>query len=651
MDQWEPMVSVAVNVCQEIVNISQQPLFYTINLKSDVFGMHFIQQLHEASVQTILISHPSEMNRVVISDHGKNMIFILEDIYELLNFIFHTIAKKNSLRSHQNFVSRQKNNGNHSMEDLPQYCIKVDERLLRVNEEKMCDEQVNMTREDLEAGSVLPDHVFNKTRGFYGSKIWNAKNYLVFVLKSIAPIPPSHRHRAGLPCQKWTNETINNHSHVDLIDSLMFCFKFFWRFFKGQRTLICHPGGCEQYDPFTENLVSQGEEAGEDFFDFSWSDMHLKVLRVYGSQADWMKENLDYIVREDYKADFDSKFLVTFPYIAHSLNCNVYEVYHASHEVDADLKFDIDLHQVDIGINHGGIDYSQFDFSVSFDSGALGIAVPHSGFMSQVFLSGMTTLLSERVPQSDIDSLKMLEESHVLIQTQTFFNVKDIQSSFDRQGISEALKGKLVDSLEFYTDKMINAVDPTLFFANYPRRYENRSLFIGNISRSLVEKMEECIRSVATTDAVLVHLPIATTPKESLFMRHFLMTEEFEYHLMKEYIMTDPWMIVFKKNSFVFDRLNKIIARYLETGHTRKALEKLIPSNLRFDVSSGTIEGKKPRPYNIDDLQSAFIGLIVGLFLSFLVFLYELSIDDLQDTVVVKILCYFKNAYLTKIRR
>lgn len=212
-DQWEPMVSVAFNVCQEIVHKSQQSLFYTVHLKSDESRVPLIKQLHEASVQTILISHPSEMNRVVISDHRKNMIFIFEDIDELINFIFYTVAKDPLFGSDQNVESRPKNHENKLIEDLPQYCIKIDERLLRVNEEKRCDGHVNMTSEELRPGSILSDHVFNETRGFYGNKVWNAKNYLVLILKNFAQICPNQRHGPPrLSCQKWMNKTMNNHT-------------------------------------------------------------------------------------------------------------------------------------------------------------------------------------------------------------------------------------------------------------------------------------------------------------------------------------------------------------------------------------------------------------------------------------------------------
>ncbi|CAH0382995.1 unnamed protein product [Bemisia tabaci] len=470
--------------------------------------------------------------------------------------------------------------------------------------------------------------------------------------------------------------------------------------------------------------------------------MHLKNLRVRRSNFIWDK-GFGYIF--DYKTEFDHNFLVHFPYIAFTELHHKVCVDEIIIEHDDDLKFDVDLNQVDIGINYDGIDYSQLDFSVGVDTGAVCIAVPHSGFMSQglvifkcfslcvwvlilitvfmyillqtifqylqtevlhvfysereldhykgtsailtvyayficgcppslllarfctgkmlffifsfsaliiatVFLSGMTTLLSERVLGTEIDSLKMLEESDVFIQTDTLFDVEDIQISFNRQNISEALRERITNSLAFYTSFVIGEIVNTeLFLNNLDRMYE-RSFILKNISGGMIEKMEEVIRSIAARDAFLVHLPIASTPKESIFLRHLLMNEEFEYHLMKEYIMTYPWIIAFKKNSFVFDRLNEIIARYFETGHGRKALEELIPSKVRFDVSSVTVDGKKPRPCNLDDLQSAFISLIVGLFLSFLVFLLELCFDDLQDGSIVKLLWHFKNSILIRIR-
>lgn len=56
------------------------------------------------------------------------------------------------------------------------------------------------------------------------------------------------------------------------------------------------------------------------------------------------------------------------------------------------------------------------------------------------------------------------------------------------------------------------------------------------------------------------------------------------------------------------------------------------------NYSSVVKDGAKPRAYSLDDLQSAFIGLIVGLFLSFLAFVGELSTDYFQNSVPVKFL-------------
>ncbi|CAH0390395.1 unnamed protein product [Bemisia tabaci] len=233
-DRWEPMVSVAFNVCKEIVDISAQSLFYTVQLKSGPSNMHFTRQLHEASIQTILISHHSKLNEVVISGHIKNMIFILEDIDELLSLIFETIANEHPSGSNQARKSGLANNEKQLAGALPHYCIKLNDHLVR-SSEKRCDEQVNITTEELKDTSVLSDHLSKRARGFSGNKVWNPKNYLVFVLKSTERYHVNQRHETQLPHYKRATKTANTRFRVDVTDSLIFCFKLFWRFFKGRK--------------------------------------------------------------------------------------------------------------------------------------------------------------------------------------------------------------------------------------------------------------------------------------------------------------------------------------------------------------------------------------------------------------------------------
>ncbi|CAH0390394.1 unnamed protein product [Bemisia tabaci] len=391
---------------------------------------------------------------------------------------------------------------------------------------------------------------------------------------------------------------------------------------------------------------------------------------------------------------------------------------------ESNLKYDLALRKIDIGIGSDGVDYSQFDYSVSIDTGAVCIVVPHSDFMSQglvifksfslwvwvfvlitsilyilsqlifqhiqykvfyrlyseaeidlfkstssiltvyayficgrppslllghlftgkvlffifsfsaliistIFLSSMTTLLSERVPGAEIDTLKMLQESEIFIQTDFLFDVANIQSAFDRQNLSEALKAKVVNNLDYYIEMVLaEMLGINRVFLQYMERDINRSMIIRNISDDMMKIVEDNIRAMATMDAFLVHLPTISTPRESVIMQHKLIKEGFKYHLVKECLMTYPIMISFEKNSFLFDKFNQIIARYLEGGLARRFLEHKVPSNIKFDFShSKTDGGKPPRPYGLNDLQSAFIGLFVGLILSFLTFVGELSIN------------------------
>ena len=92
-----------------------------------------------------------------------------------------------------------------------------------------------------------------------------------------------------------------------------------------------------------------------------------------------------------------------------------------------------------------------------------------------------------------------------------------------------------------------------------------------------------------------------------------------------------PLALSTPKNSFLYDKLNRVIAHLLETGHANRVLESTSGDFVRWENSSATEEDGEPRAYDINDLQSAFIALIIGLFLSFLTFVGELSIDFFRN--------------------
>ncbi|CAH0396172.1 unnamed protein product [Bemisia tabaci] len=285
-DEWGTPNSFALRACQNIVNQSQENLFYAVELNSDPIFVQFIQHLQNAFIQTIVISQDSKLTSSVFSYHRKNMIFIVNDVDELLDLIFYSTSQQKPLALNDAFstdsVDYQTDGGFRLKKSYSHHCIKVDGHNLWSREGKTCHKTVGFSSAELRDGSILSDPVFNATRNLYTNKIWNSKNHLIFLLKNLRydfsessfELQQSSRHG------KSANKTMNKRE-IDPFGSVIFCFKFFWRFFKGRKAIICHPQGCEKYDPFTENLISFEGENDDDFFDFSLTNMHRKPMTAY----------------------------------------------------------------------------------------------------------------------------------------------------------------------------------------------------------------------------------------------------------------------------------------------------------------------------------------------------------------------------------
>lgn len=235
--------------------------------------------------------------------------------------------------------------------------------------------------------------------------------------------------------------------------------------------------------------------------------------------------------------------------------------------------------------------------------------------ISTAFLGSMTTLLSNRVLYPEIDSLRTLEESDLFIET---LNDLDMDIDFFA-GRLESLRGKLVKNYLFYESELFDQ-----------ELYSSENLdFMLNVSH---------IFSKSTSNAFLVGMPFMSNPRENVIILQTHLQEPVEYHLMKECLMMYPLTLPILKNSLFYDKLNQVIASMLETGHAGRILDDTTKDLIKWGNSSAREEHVEPRAYDMNDLQSAFFGLVVGLFLSFLAFVGELCIDFFQCSVPVKFL-------------
>ncbi|CAH0383648.1 unnamed protein product [Bemisia tabaci] len=531
---------------------------------------------------------------------------------------------------------------------------------------------------------------------------------------------------------------------TDLSGALTFCFKFFWRFFKGHKAIICHPNGCERYDPFTGSLISfKGWDDTENaFLDFSWGNMHKKPLKA---MMDFSGQKGSRIFIRPW-SNWVPFHITIIEHLESSLNCTLtYQDLPALgaadfyYETDESLKLGFDLVMFQNGIMSEKTDYSRLDFSVCVDTNVLGIVAPRSGFMSQglvvfesftpfvwvsisitilalccvqyifqhsqselfrrlytdaeidyyrgtsslltvyayficgfppslhlgrlltgkiifvlfsfsalilstAFLGSMTTLLSRRVKYPEIESLTTLEESDLFVQSFEYSR-EEVVSLFDQLNQSNVLEGKLIDTLRYYILDLIGR-DVLLDkrFTYNGTKSEDLFAEVKGIYGDLIEEAEENVRSVAEADAFLLAEPLSALTIKYIRVKHLFKDEWFEYHVMKEYIMTYPLIIAFMKNSFYFEKCNEIIARYLETGHAGLILNNATWSWTKEPTAAD--EGREaPREFDLNDLQSAFIGLIIGLFLSFLIFVGELIFGIFPNSAAVKFLMRLMNPF------
>ncbi|CAH0394782.1 unnamed protein product [Bemisia tabaci] len=379
-DRSESLYSLAFSVCQNIANRTGLKLFYAVDEISDPSFQHLIQSLHETSIQIVSISHHSELTDAMVTDYRKNIIFNFNDVSELFNFIFNTILQSESLDLNSEIEEGLEQSTNPAIYQttgyLPRFCIKIEELHYRWPREG-CREEINISSADLEHGSYLTDSVFNATRGFFRNKIWNFRNHLIFLLKNV-----DERIR-GMTSKVLQYETLPNFE-MGRNRTLSICFKFFWRFFKGQKTVICHPSGCERYDPFAENLIfypHRGETDSKDFFAFSWTNMHKKSVLV---SDDYSRQRGFQTVNHATWSNWYEFYFTVFEHLQHSANfTHKYWQPSPGYKIEDAWKYDVCLIPFETGIVLEGTDYSQFDYSVSVDTSALCVATPHSGYMSQ----------------------------------------------------------------------------------------------------------------------------------------------------------------------------------------------------------------------------------------------------------------------------
>ncbi|CAH0383616.1 unnamed protein product [Bemisia tabaci] len=731
-------ISLPLKVCYNTIHLSEQPLMYIVDFHSNPIVPPLIQNLHDSSIKTILITHHKKLTTLATNNEKMNFMFFVNNPQEILSLILSSVSKP---RQHEeNFDGDKiKSSGIHlqpifSMKEdfesnskMPHHCVTVgDQHDANLVD---CDEHMTVSAAELEGSEILSDRNFNFTRALYINSIWNSNNYLSFMIGQNNPNPVGH----AVP--KWQeNEKLGNRSAIMSVKNeysgVILCFKFVWRFFRGIRTVICYKGVCDRYDPFSENIVSYSGKVGEAYFDFSVINVNKKVLKIAAFEL------------EGYKIDTSNDFTgvnAIFPILYHlqdSINCTIEfigDLFAMSQDNRIPLYergqlSDCHMHLVAVSVTGKSIPYSRFDYSVAVETREICFLTPHSKkipqflvpfksfspvvwfligavvatfvlmqrafqsaqlrifrgvyseaeirifettsslfsiyayFMSgspprlvlgnfltgkilffifsfsaliitTAFLGVMTTLLTKTVQYPEIDSIKDLEDSELLIQTGSadaaavFFEELD---GFDK------LKTRLVSNLQYYCQTVFDSLPDDYRLVDFLTGRNDTGWNINQDEDPLTE-MKKNIRSVLETDAFLVDVSDSVLSKSDIRMKFFVL-QKFENHLVRECLMAYPFSYSFLKNSFIFHRLNEVISRFLESGHFQKLMKVSNMTDEEFEGVSLSEGDDEPRPYDLNDLQIGFIALVVGLFLSCLVFAAETLYDNFENVAIFKLL-------------
>ncbi|CAH0383109.1 unnamed protein product [Bemisia tabaci] len=252
--------------------------------------------------------------------------------------------------------------------------------------------------------------------------------------------------------------------------------------------------------------------------------------------------------------------------------------------------------------------------------------------LSTIFLDGMTTFLTKHAQYPEIQSLKDFEESDLYLQS----GWSKAATEFYALEAFPGLRAKLVDSYQFYDMFISEEVSQIerfrllMFYDDDPDSW-NGSIN-DNVQYNYI-KARESMRTVEEMDAFLTSVPQSVVSKGNAPLRYYLTRRVVNYHVVAESLITYPVLFTFLKNSFLFEKFNDVLARFIETGQTKSIFENMGKELKNITV---TEQDTAPRPYNLRDLQPAFLVLNFGLFFGFLVFVSEIFVDYFQVSIYFK---------------
>ncbi|CAH0391406.1 unnamed protein product [Bemisia tabaci] len=171
-----------------------------------------------------------------------------------------------------------------------------------------------------------------------------------------------------------------------------------------------------------------------------------------------------------------------------------------------------------------------------------------------LFQSGMFSLLSSRVRYDDIDTLKEVEDSNLMVQS----NNLEIDMQFlGNETEFEWIRQKLTDSFIFKCTHVYCHLQSI-----------NTHLVLNDTSADTVEERQarKEIDSILKNNAFLMRMTTKHTDLNDLIYSDAVTGIEYEFHIARERVMSYPLMYFFLRNTFYGDVLNDLLSRHLESG-------------------------------------------------------------------------------------
>ncbi|CAH0383467.1 unnamed protein product [Bemisia tabaci] len=284
------LISTVSNICKNAARLSQQSSFYIVNAHTQIPVGQIAKRLHKNSIATTVYNHCWYIAELNHSFHPKNVLFLVKNVNRILDLILasslrganHQESADKISNADGNIISPFHANAskfNHNAEvqeritnSLPHFCIQIDPSLNFMNNSMRCDYDFFITYAELEHGSKLSDLVFNTTRNLFHDKLWNPKNHLIFVVSDSEGGENLPTMKIGdLRLSFGEKAKASKRKPISPME-LQFFFKFFWRFFKGIKIIICLEENCFYYNPFAEHVLKYPIPNAEKIVDFVWND-------------------------------------------------------------------------------------------------------------------------------------------------------------------------------------------------------------------------------------------------------------------------------------------------------------------------------------------------------------------------------------------